>query len=89
MVEDSDTQELVERLQQTGMSPGEAQRLVADVLAHFTETTEDFVRRRHRELQRRGVPGAQSYAVIGRELTQRRVRPPQLSERQIRRVIYG
>jgi uncharacterized protein YoaH (UPF0181 family) len=89
MVDDGDTRELVERLQQTGMSPGEAERLVADVLAHFTETTEDFVRRRHRELQRRGVRNAQSYAVIGRELAQRRVRPPRLSERQIRRVIYG
>ena len=37
----------------TGLPMPVAERVVADVLAYFDETTEEFVRRRHRELQAR------------------------------------
>jgi hypothetical protein len=80
---------LLEHLERSGVSRDQAARLVADVLAYFSETTEEFVRRRHRELQHDGVANAQSLAVIARELVARRVAGPILSERQIRRVIYG
>jgi hypothetical protein len=80
---------LLEHLERSGVSRDQAARLVADVLAYFSETTEEFVRRRHRELQHDGVANAQSFAVIARELAARRVSGPMLSERQIRRVIYG
>lgn len=89
MPDPGDLEPLLDHLTSTGLAPGEAQRLIDDVLAHFSETTEAFVRRRHRELQREGVANAQSFARIARELASRRVAPPRLSERQIRRVIYG
>jgi hypothetical protein len=80
---------LLDHLEGSGVSRGQAARLVDDVLAYFSETSEEFVRRRHRELQRDGVANAESFAVIAGELAHRRVAGPQLSERQIRRVIYG
>jgi hypothetical protein len=80
---------LIDHLVRGGLAPRDAARAIADVLAYFSETTEAFVRRRHRELQRLGLGNPQSFSVIARELAQRRVVAPELSERQIRRVIYG
>lgn len=80
---------LLDHLEGTGVSRGQAARLVDEVLAYFSETPEQFVRRRHRELQADGVANSMSFAAIATELAQRRVIGPQLSERQIRRVIYG
>ncbi|HEY3941087.1 MAG TPA: hypothetical protein VGL60_01270 [Acidimicrobiales bacterium] len=73
----------------TGMPTGEAQRLVAEVLAYFSETLEEFVRRRHGELQVRGMKNGEIFEVIAQEVPQRRVMPRTLSHRQIRRLIYG
>lgn len=80
---------LLEHLERSGLPHDQAARLVADVLAYFSETAEEFIRRRHRELQRDGVANSQSFAAIAGELSGRRVAGPILSERQIRRVIYG
>lgn len=80
---------LLDHLEQSGISRGIATRVVAEVLSYFAESSEEFVRRRHRELQRDGVANAESFAAIARELAGRRVAAPVLSERQIRRVIYG
>jgi hypothetical protein len=88
-MEPSDTAPLIDHLMRSGLSDGDARRIVSDVLAYFSEGTEEFVRRRHRELQRSGHPNAEIFAVISRELPTRRVAAPALSERQIRRVIYG
>ena len=41
-------EDLIAHLTRTSpLGPGEAARVVADVLAYFSETTEEFVRRRH------------------------------------------
>ncbi|MDE3133631.1 MAG: hypothetical protein KGL15_06175 [Acidobacteriota bacterium] len=88
MVSD-DLTPLLDHLESSGVSRGQAARLVDDVLAYFSESAEEFVRRRHRELQRDGVANAAGFAAIARELAQRRVVGPRLSERQVRRVIYG
>ncbi|MCO4772087.1 MAG: hypothetical protein KDA24_18790 [Deltaproteobacteria bacterium] len=64
-------------------------KIVAELRDHWSETAADFVRRRHRELQRAGVPNRRVYGQIARELEARPVRSPELSERQIRRLIYG
>jgi hypothetical protein len=89
MTVSEDLTPLLDHLEGSGVSRGQAARLVDDVLAYFSETPEEFVRRRHRELQAEGVANATGFTVIARELAQRRVAGPQLSERQIRRVIYG
>jgi hypothetical protein len=73
----------------TALGPNEAARVVADVLAYFAESTEEYVRRRHGELQARGLTNDRCFERIASELQQRRVRAPQLSARQLRRLIYG
>ncbi len=82
--------DLVEHLvRSTSLQRGEAARVVLDVLAYFDETTEDFVRRRHRELQAGGSVNAEIFERIAAELPHRAVAPPELSLRQLRRIVYG
>ncbi|MET0132500.1 MAG: hypothetical protein ABW215_02795 [Kibdelosporangium sp.] len=73
----------------TGLAPETAARVVADVVAYFGETAEQFVRRRHVELRRRHYGNARIWPVIAAELAERRVAAPALSERQLRRMVYG
>jgi hypothetical protein len=73
----------------TPLSQSEARRVVAEVLRYFDEPLEVFVRRRHRELRGRGLHNEEIYPVVGAELGGRRVVPPELSARQLRRIIYG
>jgi hypothetical protein len=73
----------------TGLSDGEAARVVGDVLAHYRETVEDYVRRRHARLQLHGTRNAEIYRTIADELGDRLVAAPELTERQLRRIIYG
>ncbi len=80
---------LLDHLEHSGISRGAATRVVAEVLAYFSETSQEFVRRRHRELQLAGTANPESFATIARELAARRVAGPILSERQVRRLIYG
>lgn len=73
----------------TPLGPGEAARVIAEVLAYFSESTEEYVRRRHGELQARGLTNEKIFARIGAELAVRRVTAPELSARQLRRIVYG
>ena len=83
-------EELVTHLVRTSpLSQSEAARVVAEVLGYFGEPVEEFVRRRHRELKTGGVTNEQAFALIAAELPARRVAPPQLTLRQLRRVVYG
>lgn len=73
----------------SGLSEPEAIRLIDDVLAWFREPVDELVRRRHRELKLVGWRNDAIYAQIETELRDRLVQAPPLSERQIRRLIYG
>ncbi|MEV6068285.1 hypothetical protein AB0L82_17170 [Nocardia sp. NPDC052001] len=73
----------------TGLPEAVAARVVADVTGYFGETAEEFVRRRHAELQRRQVRNAEIWQRIATELTQRPVAAPEFTERQLRRIVYG
>jgi tRNA(His) 5'-end guanylyltransferase len=73
----------------TGLPQPTAARVVADVITYFSETIEEFVRRRHVELQRRQHTNHEIWPVITAELGQRRFAAPGLSERQLRRIVYG
>ncbi|WP_431959752.1 hypothetical protein [Actinacidiphila sp. bgisy160] len=82
--------DLVDHLMRTTpLQRGEAARVVLDVLAYFDETAEDFVRRRHRELQAMGLQNAEIFERITAELPRRAVTPPEYSLRQLRRIVYG
>lgn len=73
----------------TGLPANVAARVIDDVLAYFDETVEAFVRRRHRELQRRGHTNDRIFEQICGELAEHRVRPGELTTRQLRRLVYG
>ncbi|GAB2607119.1 hypothetical protein GCM10027269_73880 [Kribbella endophytica] len=82
--------ELVDQVSRTtGLTTEDSRRVVADVLAYFTETTEEYVRRRHRELQTYGARNDEIFARLGDELRHWPVRSPELSARQLRRIVYG
>lgn len=73
----------------TGMPSGIARRVIDDVVAYFGETVEAVVRRRHGELQAAGWANAEIFDRIAAELAARPVRAPDLSARQLRRIVYG
>ncbi|MEN8181205.1 MAG: hypothetical protein ABFS46_01575 [Myxococcota bacterium] len=73
----------------TRLSPGEATRVVAEVVAFFSESTEEFVARRHAELRRERLTNPAIFLRIAEELAARRVAAPQLTQRQLRRIVYG
>ncbi|WP_425953639.1 hypothetical protein [Xylanimonas sp. McL0601] len=72
----------------TGLTAAEAARVVEDVLAYHAEPVEDYVRRRHTELQTYGAKNPEIFAQIAAELATRLVAAPRLSERQLRRIVY-
>ncbi|MEV4186413.1 hypothetical protein AB0J28_33790 [Streptosporangium canum] len=83
-------EDLITHLTRTSaLGPGEAARVVADVLAYFSEPVEEFVRRRHAELKTRGLVNDEIFPRIAAEILSRRVAAPELSLRQLRRIVYG
>lgn len=73
----------------TGLPETTATRLLADVAAYYAETVEDFVRRRHEELKRKQRKNDDIWPQIAAELAVRRFGAPELSGRQLRRIVYG
>ena len=73
----------------TGLSPGEAARVVADIVGWYRESVEQYVRRRHAYLRTHGERNREIFALIAAELGDRLVAAPVLSERQLRRIVYG
>ena len=73
----------------TGLPQPTAVRVIADVATYFSETVEDYVRRRHAELQARQPKNDEIWPLIAAELGQRRFAAPALSERQLRRIVYS
>jgi hypothetical protein len=73
----------------TELTPAEAARVVEDVIAFHAEPVEAYVRRRHAELKTHGTRNPEIFARLAEELAHRVVAAPELSERQLRRIIYG
>lgn len=81
---------LVQRIvASTGLTAAEAARVVEDVVAFHAEPVEAYVRRRHAHLKTYGAKNDQIFARIAEELAGRVVAAPELTERQLRRLIYG
>ena len=82
--------DLVDRLAgSTGLTPAEAARVVEDVLAWYREPVDEYVRRRHAYHRLYGKRNPEIFALIADELADRLVAAPPLSQRQLRRIIYG
>ena len=82
--------ELVDRIaSSTGLTPAEAARVIEDVVAFHAEPVEEFVRRRHAHLKTYGARNPEIFARIAEELAARVVAAPRLTERQLRRIVYG
>ncbi|MBS2940361.1 hypothetical protein KDN32_21705 [Nocardioides sp. J2M5] len=73
----------------TSLTPGEAARVVDDVIAFHAQTVEAYVRARHAHLKTYGANNPEIFARIAEELRERVVAAPELSERQLRRIVYG
>ncbi len=71
------------------ISERQLDKVASELRFHWSETVEEFVARRHRELQREGIPNRILYGRIAKELEGRPFRARPRSERQIRRMIYG
>jgi polyhydroxyalkanoate synthesis regulator phasin len=85
-----DLAELIDYLVRTSrLSKSEATRVVDEVLSFLNESIDDFVRRRHRMLQHEGLANAEIFARIAVEVAALRFRSEPLTERQIRRMVYG
>ena len=90
MSDPADLGDLVAYLARTSsLTTAQVARLVDEVLAFLDESAEEFIRRRHRELQHEGHPNAEIFSRICEEAARRRFRAPAYTERQIRRIVYG
>jgi hypothetical protein len=73
----------------TGLDEATAARVVADVIAYFGQTVEEYVIGRHDALKRRNRKNDDIWPLIAAELENRRFKAGELSERQLRRIVYG
>jgi hypothetical protein len=90
MLDPGDLEDLVAYVaRSSSLDPSQARRLIDDVLSYLAESPKDFVRRRHRALQRAGYANDEIFARIDAELGRRRFPAPSFSARQLRRIIYG
>jgi hypothetical protein len=85
-----DRQELVRHVaRSTGLDEATASRVVADVVAYFGQTVEEYVTSRHAQLKIRNRKNDDIWPLIAAELEIRRFKASGLSERQLRRIVYG
>jgi hypothetical protein len=89
-MDDSYPQDLVRHVaRSTGLDEATASRVVADVMAYFGQTVEQYVIGRHETLKSRNRKNDDIWPLIAGELRARRFKAGELSERQLRRLIYG
>jgi hypothetical protein len=72
-----------------GLSGAQAARAVDEVLDSLGLEVDEFIARRHAELQAQGDSNSAIFERIAEELRCLRFKAPELSARQIRRRIYG
>jgi hypothetical protein len=72
-----------------GIPASEFARLYEAFAAFFDVTLEEFVQRRHIELQKAGRRNPQIYSLLLQEVQDMRFAARDVTERQIRRLIYG
>jgi len=76
-------------LETSPTSEADLDRLLQDILNFTSHTVEQWIQERHQVLQKQNLTNAAIFQTIEQELPFRRFAAPALSERQIRRIIYG
>jgi len=71
------------------LSETQMNNLLEEVQEHYKENQTAFIQRRHLELQREGFKNRDIYTRISEEMENRLFAGNPLTERQIRRIIYG
>lgn len=90
MTDGSGPDDLLAHLARISRGDGsELEKVVRETLDYFSETVEQFVARRHAELQAEELRNDAIWERIGAELRARRFAAPALTARQIRRLVYG
>lgn len=64
-------------------------KLTQDLGDYFSLSVSEFVSSRHGELHSQGLKNSEIYEQIQKEILNRRFAGPELTIRQIRRIIYG
>lgn len=64
-------------------------RLLEDLNYFYELELKEFIRIRHLELKTNGLKNSQIYSYLKKEIKARRFKSAEISERQIRRIIYG
>ena len=64
-------------------------KLYEELLNIFSESEEDFIQKRHKELKTLGLKNQEIFPEIIKEMKNRLFKGRELSERQIKRIIYG
>jgi len=89
-MDDLQPQELVRHVaRSTGLDEATAARVVADVMAYFGQTVEEYVVTRHGNFRSGNRKNDDIWPLIMDELKTRRFKAEELSERQLRRMVYG
>ena len=73
----------------TGMSESLLSKILEETRAWYAKDLRTWIRDRHRELQRQGLRNREIYPKLQAEMRGILVQPAPLTERQIRRMIYG
>ncbi|MBM3318003.1 MAG: hypothetical protein FJY75_09145 [Candidatus Eisenbacteria bacterium] len=73
----------------TGLDEPLARKILEEVLAWHREDLGAWARRRHEELRRQGLRNREIFPRLREEARRILVRPPEQSERQLRRILYG
>lgn len=63
-------------------------KLYEELLSFFSETEDNFITRRHRELKEEGYINKEIYSIVSGELKDNLFKGRNLTERQIKRIIY-
>jgi len=72
-----------------GLEPSELDKLLEDLWLLTEESYEEYARRRHAELRDQAMRNERAFEIIRREIAAGRFAQPELSLRQVRRIIYG
>ena len=85
-----DLDDLINHLSRTTrLDREEARRVIREMTAYFDESLDQFVVRRHREMQADRLTNPIIFERLSEEIDARRFRVETITQRQLRRMIYG